>query len=84
MVITLTQITACEFLIKGYHYTKPTNPTRTDSCRLHLDTSIEGEESTVEEADSIYTWVAPETADLDETETELLRLKGIHGFYFQN
>ena len=55
MVITLTQITACEFLIKGYHYTKPTSPTRTDSCRLYLDTSITGEESTVEEADSIYT-----------------------------
>ena len=84
MVIILAQITACKFMIKGYHYTKPTNPSRIDSCRLYLDTSIIGESSTVEESNSIYTWVVPETAELDQTETELLRLKGIHGFYFQN
>lgn len=41
-------ITNCEFMVKGYHYIEPTTPVRTDSCRLFLDTDIDGEESSVE------------------------------------
>ena len=35
------------FYIKGYHYTKPTTPFRTDGARLFIDTSIDGEECTI-------------------------------------
>lgn len=72
-------ITNCEFMVKGYHYTEPTAPTRIDSCRLYLDTSIDGEASSV----GNETWTVPATAFLDTTKTDLLHLKGIHGFYFQ-
>ena len=40
-------LTNCEFMVRGYHYTEPTTPTRIDSCRLYLDTSIDGEESSI-------------------------------------
>lgn len=43
----MSGITNCEFMVKGYHYTKPTTPTRIDSCKLYLDTTIDGEESNV-------------------------------------
>lgn len=42
-------------MVKGYHYTEPTNPSRTDSARLYLDTSINGEESSVVSGD--YNWI---------------------------
>ncbi len=40
----MSSLTNCEFMVKGYHYTKPTNPIRVDSARLYLDTTIDGEE----------------------------------------
>ena len=43
----MASLTNCEFMVKGYHYTEPTTPTRTDSCRLYLDTTIDGETSNV-------------------------------------
>lgn len=75
----MSGITNCEFMVKGYHYTEPTTPTRIDSCRLYLDTTIDGEESNV----GSEIWVVPATAFLDTNKTDLLHLKGIHGFYFQ-
>ena len=44
----MSGITNYEFMVKGYHYTEPTSPIRTDSCRLYLDIDIDGEESNVE------------------------------------
>ena len=44
----MTSLTNCEFMVKGYHYTEPTTPVRIDSCKLYLDTTINGEESSVE------------------------------------
>lgn len=75
----MTNLTNCEFMVKGYHYTKPTTPIRTDSCRLYLDTTIESELSVVE--DEVLT--VSSTAFLDANKTNLLHLKGIHGFYIQ-
>lgn len=75
----MTSLTNCKFMVKGYHYTKPTTPTRINSCRLFLDTSIDGEESSVENE----IWTVPATAFLDTNKTNLLHLKGIHGFYVQ-
>ena len=75
----MASLTNCEFMVKGYHYTEPTTPTRTDSCRLYLDTTISGEQSNV--ANGI--WTVPVTAFLDINKTNLLHLKGIHGFYVQ-
>ena len=75
----MTSLTNCEFMVKGYHYTEPTTPVRIDSCKLYLDTTINGEESSVENK----TWIVPETAFLDTNKTNLLHLKGIHGFYVQ-
>ena len=37
------QINSCNFMVKGYHYTKPTQPIRTDSCRLFIDDEIEND-----------------------------------------
>ena len=37
----MSGITNCEFMVKGYHYTEPTTPTRIDSCRLFLDTQVD-------------------------------------------
>lgn len=54
-------ITNCEFMVKGYHYTEPTTPARTDSCRLYLDTSIDGEASSI----GNEIWDVPSTAYLD-------------------
>ena len=54
-------ITNCKFMVKGYHYTEPTTPVRTDSCRLFLDTDIDGEESSIENE----IWEVPSTAYLD-------------------
>lgn len=48
-------ITNAEFMIKGYHYTKPTSPSRTDSARLYIDTNINGEESSIITGD--YNWI---------------------------
>ena len=75
----MTSLTNCEFMVKGYHYTKPTTPIRIDSCKLFLDTSINGETSSI----TNETWIVPETAFLDTNKTNLLHLKGIHGFYVQ-
>ena len=75
----MSGITNCEFMVKGYHYTEPTSPVRTDSCRLYIDTDIDGEESNV----GNEIWTVPATAFLDTNKTDLLHLKGIHGFYFQ-
>lgn len=75
----MASLTNCEFMVKGYHYTKPTTPIRTDSCRLYLDTTIESELSVVENK----TLTVPSTAFLDINKTNLLHLRGIHGFYVQ-
>lgn len=75
----MASLTNCEFMVKGYHYTEPTNPIRIDSCRLYLDTTINGEESNV----GNEIWTVPATAFLDTNKTDLLHLKGIHGFYVQ-
>ena len=40
-------VTPTEFMVQGYHYTKPTDPIRTDSARLFVDTSISTEECEV-------------------------------------
>ena len=57
----MSGITNYEFMVKGYHYTEPTSPIRTDSCRLYLDIDIDGEESNVEND----VWEVPSTACLD-------------------
>ena len=41
----MASLTNCEFMVKGYHYTKPTIPVRTDSCRLYLDTKVDSYET---------------------------------------
>lgn len=50
----MTSLTNCEFMVKGYHYTKPTDPIMTDSCRLYLDTTIDGEECEIDDGDYSY------------------------------
>ena len=44
-MIFMASLTNCEFMVKGYHYTKPTIPVRTDSCRLYLDTKVDSYET---------------------------------------
>lgn len=64
----MDSLTNCEFLVKGYHYTKPTDPIRTDSCRLYLDTSIAGESSNVDIGENENTWGVPSTGTLTARE----------------
>lgn len=41
----MASLTNCEFMVKGYHYTEPTDPIRTDSCRLYLDVETDSYET---------------------------------------
>ena len=50
--------------LNGYHYTKPTDPYRTDSARLFIDTTISGENSTVNETEE--KWIPPTTSYVEE------------------
>lgn len=43
----MAQLNKCNFMVDGYHYPKVCSPTRTDSCRLYIDTEKDGEESNV-------------------------------------
>ena len=72
----MAQLDKCNFMVDGYHYPKVCSPTRTDSCRLYIDTEKDGEDSSV----SDKKWISPATAIM---ENEKMHLKGIHGFQVQ-
>lgn len=55
-----------KFMIKGYHYTKPTDPVNVNSCRLYFDNQIE----TSSVNNDI--WIAPNTGVLEGINQELM------------
>lgn len=55
----MASLTNCEFMVKGYHYTEPTTPIRTDSCRLYLDTKADSYETQTISSESMRTETLP-------------------------
>ena len=72
----MAEINNCEFMVRGYYYVKVTSPSRVDSCKLCIDETMAGEESSVDPESE--TWIVPTTATVDST--NVLRIKGIHQF----
>ena len=44
----MAEINNCEFMVRGYYYVKVTSPSRVDSCKLCIDETMAGEESSVD------------------------------------